>query len=322
MRVFDEASTRQALPFDALIERLREMFRSGCHVPARHVHQVKTEAAEGTMLIMPAWTQRYLGIKTVNIYPGNSAQGLPGLFSAYTLFDATTGEVLAQMDGDVITSRRTAAASALAASYLARPNARTLLVMGAGRVGSLLPFALREVMELESVEIWNRSGTRAEVLAASLAEQGIPARAVRDVQAAAMSADIVSCATLATEPVLRGEWLRPGMHVDLIGSFTPQMREADDGVFAGASVYVDTPEALEKSGDLLGPISREVFSASSVAGNLADLCAGRVNGRRRDDERTVFKAVGTALEDLAAAIAVYESSSPVHGARIRRATNS
>lgn len=253
MKVFDEAATRQALSFGPLIARLRELFRSGCHVPARHVHLVQTEAAQGTVLIMPAWTHRYLGIKTVNIFPGNSRRGLPGLSSAYTLFDATTGQVLAHMDGNVITSRRTAAASALAASYLASRNARRLLVIGAGRVASLLPLAYREVMQIEAVEIWARSDTSAEVLAASLASQGIAARAVRDLEAAVRRADVVSCATLATEPVLRGNWLSPGAHVDLIGSFTPEMREADDAVFSGASLFIDTAEALQKSGELLSP---------------------------------------------------------------------
>jgi ornithine cyclodeaminase len=307
MKVFDEDATRQALPFGTLIERLRDMFRAGCQVPARHVHLVQTEAAQGTVLIMPAWNERYLGIKTVNVFPGNAGKGLPGLFSAYTLFDATTGQVLAQMDGNVITSRRTAAASALAASYLARKNARRLLVIGAGRVASLLPLAYREVMPLEAVAIWARNGTAAEALAASLAAQGIPAAAVRDLPAAVQRADVVSCATLATEPVLRGEWLASGTHVDLIGSFTPEMREADDAVFAGASLFVDTAEAMQKSGDLLGPLSRGVISGSSVEGNLSELCAGRIGGRSRDDQRTIFKSVGTALEDLAAAIAVFES---------------
>jgi ornithine cyclodeaminase len=306
MNVFDEVATREALPFGSLVEHLREMFRSGCHVPPRHVHLVQTEAARGTTLIMPAWTERYLGIKTVNIYPGNSSRGLPGLFSAYTLFDATTGQVLAQMDGNVITSRRTAAASALAASYLLRKDARRLLVIGAGRVGSLMPLAYREVMKLDAVEVWDRSGTPAETLARSLTAMGIPARSVRDLPDAVRQCDVVTCATLATDPVLRGEWLPVGAHVDLIGSFTPEMREADDEVFNGASIFVDTAEALQKSGELLGPMSRSVITAASVRGNLTDLCKGHVGGRSRDDERTVFKSVGTALEDLAAAVAVYE----------------
>jgi len=265
--------------------------------------------ANGTILIMPAWTDRYLGIKTVNIYPRNGSKGLPGLFSVYTLFDAATGEPLAQMDGDVITSRRTAAASALAADYLSRKNAGKLLVLGAGRVASLLPLAYREVIDLQSVDVWARNADAGQALADQLVAQGIPAASTRNLSEAAAQADIVSCATLALEPVLRGVWLNSGVHIDLIGSFTPEMREADDDVFRGASLFVDTDEALQKSGDLLGPMAREVFGRESVCGDLAALCTGSVSGRRSATERTVFKSVGTALEDLAAAIAVYEAGS-------------
>ena len=308
MRIFDEAATARALPFGTLIERLHSMFSVGCHVPARHVHQVRSGTDEGTVLLMPAWNDQYLGIKTVNVYPGNSNKGLPALSSSYALFDSTNGRLLAYMDGSVITSRRTAAASALAARYLARPASRSLLVLGAGAVGSLLPLAYREVLPIEHVEIWNRSPASAERLAESLTERGIPSLAVTDLRSAAGRADVVSSATLATEPVLRGDWLAPGAHVDLIGSFTPQMREADDTVFSNASLFIDTAEALQKSGDLLGPLSTGLLSASSVIGDLAGLCRESVVGRRHASERTVFKSVGSALEDLTAAIVVYESN--------------
>ena len=136
---------------------------------------------------------------------------------------------------------------------------------------------------------------------------GFDARASIDLDAAARGADIVACATLATEPIIRGEWLRPGSHLDLIGSFTPRMREADDACFAGARLFVDTLEALQKSGDLLHPIERGVFAPSGIGGTLEALCRGQAEGRR-DNERTVFKSVGTALEDLAAAMLVLENS--------------
>lgn len=306
MKIFDEASTRDALPFGRLVSCLETMFRQGCTVPKRHVHQVEAGGAQGTVLIMPAWNDQYLGIKTVNVYPGNGRLGLPGLFAAYSLFNSKTGELLAQMDGNVITARRTAAASALAASRLARKDARRLLILGAGRVASLLPMAYGAVMPLESVSIWSRNLQAAENMATSLLNQGISAHAVSDLPSALKEADMVSSATLATEPILQGAWLHDGMHVDLIGGFTPQMREADDEVFAGASIFVDTPEALEKSGDLLGPLARGVIVPSHVMANLTELCTGQHPGRRHEDERTVFKSVGSALEDLAAAMVVFE----------------
>lgn len=287
MKHFDAEATAAALPFDRLIPALAAAFVRGAEVPARHVHAVNG----GTVLIMPAWQGAYLGIKTINIFPGNAARGLPGLFATYVLYDASTGEPLAQIDGNELTARRTAAASALAASHLARADARHLLVLGRGRVGRLLPEAYQAVRALESVTVWHRQSRL-------------------DLAEAVRAADIVSCATLATEPLVQGAWLAPGSHLDLIGSFTPQMREADDACFAGASLYVDTAEALAKSGDLLGPMARGVFTPEAVRGTLAELCAGTVPGRSTPAERTVFKSVGTALEDLAAAVLVAGATRP------------
>ncbi|ODS97074.1 MAG: ornithine cyclodeaminase [Lautropia sp. SCN 69-89] len=309
MRIFDAEATRDALPFERLVEALRAMFAGGCQVPPRHVHEIVAPGGSALVsLIMPAWTARHYGVKTVNVAPGNAARGLPGLHAVYLLFDAVTGVPLAQLDGNVITSRRTAAASALAASWLARDDARHLLVVGAGAVARLLPAAYRAVRPIERVTVWARRAEAAQALAAELRGQGFDACAAPDLGAAVAAADIVSCATLATEPVVHGRWLRAGSHLDLIGSFTPAMREADDDCFTGATLYVDTDEALQKSGELLGPLSRGVFARADVRGTLATLSRGEAAGRRSRDERTVFKSVGTALEDLAAAALVWETA--------------
>jgi ornithine cyclodeaminase len=310
MKTFDTLATRNALGFDRLVPALAQMFTGGCEVPARHVHSLPAEGGSGlTVLIMPAWLAgRYFGIKTVMIAPDNSQHGLPGLHSTYLLYDARTGVPLAQMDGNEITSRRTVAASALAASYLARRDSRHLLIVGAGRVAGLLTEAYRSVLPIEKVSIWSRKLPTAVQLAADLRERGFDAAPRDDLAEAVAQADIVSCATLSTEPLIRGEWLRDGTHLDLIGSFTPAMREADDACFRGAHIYVDTEEAWHKSGELLGPMSRGVFAASDVRGTLAQLCGGSKLGRTSATERTLFKSVGTALEDLAAAVLVYESA--------------
>ena len=308
LRIHDAAATAAALPYERLVPALEAMFARGCEVPARHVHEVPVPDAPGfTSLIMPAWLPgRYYGIKTINIAPGNAQRGLPGLHASYMLYDGRTGAPLASIDGDVLTTRRTAAASALAARWLARSDARRLLVVGAGRIARELPFAYGAVRPIEEVRVWARSPASAEALAAAWRSLDIAARAVSDLAAACGEADIVSCATLATEPVVRGAWLRAGTHLDLIGSFTPAMREADDDCFAGAALYLDTEEALKKSGELLRPIARGVFAASDVRGTLATLARGETQGRASTEERTVFKSVGTALEDLAAAILVHE----------------
>lgn len=313
MQLIDTPTTRAALPFDRLVAALRQRFAEGCEVPPRQVHEIGVPGggAALTSLVMPAWLPgRCYGVKIVNIAPGNAARGLPGLHASYLLHDAVTGAPLALIDGDEITARRTAAASALAASYLAREDAARLLVVGAGRVASLLPAAYRAVRPIGPVRVWARDAAKAEALAAQWRAEGFAAAAAPALDAAAAAADIVSCATLATAPVVQGRWLRPGSHLDLIGSFTPAMREADDDCFAGARLFVDTDEALRKSGELLGPMSRGVFAAGDVQGTLADLARGTVAGRRSASERTVFKSVGTALEDLAAAMLAYEGSTP------------
>jgi ornithine cyclodeaminase/alanine dehydrogenase-like protein (mu-crystallin family) len=307
MKILDSTITRDALPFPELIDALRAMFVEGCHVPLRHNHKIATESDEGTVLIMPAWQDGgYLGIKTVNVFPGNAALGLPGLHSTYVLYDARTGAPLAQLDGNEITSRRTAAASALGASYLARKNASRMTLLGAGRVGSLVPEAYRAVLPIREVDVWDAVPAASERLVARLTELGFEARVVTNLPESVARADVITCATLATEPVVRGEWLAPGSHLDLIGSFTPLMREADDACFANSTMFVDTAEAFQKSGDLLGPLQRGVLVHPEAWPTLETLCRAQAQGRTRDDERTVFKAVGTALEDLAAASLVYE----------------
>lgn len=317
MQIIDAATTRSALPFDRLVRALRERFAAGCETPPRHVHEIAIPLGDAggdaaarrmTSLLMPAWVPgKFYGVKIINIAPGNAKRGLPGLHGSYLLFDARTGVPLAHLDGDEITARRTAAAAALAGSYLAREDASHLLVVGAGRVAALLPEAWRAVRKIERVTVWARRGDEAEKLAQQWRAEGFSAQTASDLAAACGEADIVSCATLATEPVVRGAWLAPGSHLDLIGSFTPAMREADDACFEDARVFVDTDEALTKSGDLLVPMAHGVLSVNDIRGTLTTLCKGVATGRRNATERTVFKAVGTALEDLAAAMLVFEA---------------
>jgi ornithine cyclodeaminase len=305
MQLIDTATTRRHLPMRPLIDALRRMFASGCEVPLRHTHRI---AEAGTLLLMPAWRAgARLGIKTVTIFPGNGAIGLPGLHSTYLLFDASTGVPLAQLDGNEITSRRTAAASALAASFLARTDARRLLIVGTGRVAALLADAMRAVRPIEEVVVWNHRAASAHALVDTLNANGVDARVAGELADAVAEADIVSCATLATAPLVHGAWLRPGTHLDLIGSFTPQMREADAACFARSRVFVDTPEALAKSGDVLKAIDAGAFAGAQLQATLAELCSGAHAGRASAAEVTLFKSVGSALEDLAAAELVFDA---------------
>ena len=297
---FDATAVQRALPWDTLVPALRQAFTRGCVAPTRHPHAIGND---GTALLMPAWRLGgALGVKTVTIFPANGAIGLPTVHAIYTLFSASTGVPLAVMDGSELTARRTAAASALAASMLARPGARRLVLVGAGRVAALVPAAFRNVLPaLVEVQVWARQAQSAEALTRRLCEQGFMARATADLQAAVRQADIISCATLATQALVHGAWLRPGAHLDLIGSFTPLMREADGDCFARSRVFVDTEEALAKAGDVLRAIAEGAFTPDALQGTLATLCLDPGTGRRTPHEITLFKSVGTALEDLAAA---------------------
>ncbi|GAB1579728.1 ornithine cyclodeaminase family protein [Bordetella petrii] len=310
MLIIDTEQTRRALAFPDVIPALRDAFQAGASVPPRHVHSIESGDARGTSLIMPAWNgQGYFGVKVINIFPDNTRQGLPGLHAVYTLYSARTGVPLAQVDGDVVTVWRTAGAAALGASYLARPDARVLLIVGSGRIASLLAPAMRAVRPIERVLVWNVRPAGARALAAALAAQGFDAQAVEALEPAVRQADIVSCATLSTEPLVRGAWLRPGTHLDLIGSFKPDMKETDPACFDGTEVYVDTDEAPTKSGDLLAAFEAGVLAPAAIRGTLVDLISGRAPGRTAGSQVTVFKAVGSALEDLTLAAMVYEAQS-------------
>ena len=311
MRFYGADETRARLPFAPLVEALRVMFARGCQLAPRQVLELAGSGAEPvTSLVMPAWQEGgCYGVKVVNIAPGNAARGLPRLHSTYVLHDASTGVPLAWIDGDEITARRTAATSALAASWLAPAGARHLAVIGAGRIARLLPEGHRVVRPIERVTVWARSPARAEALVVALAAQGFDAHAATSVEAAVADADIVSCATLARAPIVFGRWLAPGSHLDLIGSFSPAMREADDACIDTARVIVDSDDAPTKSGDLIGPLARGVIDRARI-GTLAELARGQRDTGRAPGQRTVFKSVGSALEDLAAAMLVHGVDPP------------
>ncbi|MDO4593182.1 MAG: ornithine cyclodeaminase family protein [Comamonadaceae bacterium] len=309
MHILSRADTEQHLPFPALLDALEGMFIEGCEVPLRHNHAIAGATAQenGILLLMPAWqTGKRLGVKTVSIFPGNHAHDLPGLHSVYTLYNARTGQPLAVLDGDTITSYRTAAASALAARWLSRRDAKKLLVVGAGRVARLLPQAYRCVRDIAHIEVWSRNPASAQALVEDLRRQGLPAQHAPDLQTAVHHADIVSCATLSTAPLIHGEWLQPGTHLDLIGSFTPAMREADAECLRRATVFADTTEALMKAGDLLSAIEEGAWTKDQLAATLEQLCRQQHAGRSSAEQITLFKSVGSALEDLAAAALAYD----------------
>jgi alanine dehydrogenase len=315
MRLITGAEIDRTLTYPALIEALREAFRADITVPMRHHHTIKQAGADATLLLMPAWTaigeanaEPFLGTKIVTVFPDNGKLSKPAVLGSYSLMDGRTGEPLAVMDGTVLTRWRTACASALAASYLAREDAAHLVMVGAGALAPYLVRAHAAVRPIKRVTLWNRSHGNAVKLAFGLSVGGIEPEIADDLEAAVREADIVSCATLSSEPIVRGKWLKKGAHLDLVGGFTPKMRETDDDAIKKSRVYVDTRVgATKEAGDITQPLKSGALKKDGIRGDLFELCRGEAKGRTGNMHVTLFKSVGTALEDLAAAMLVWRS---------------
>jgi len=308
-RYLDNEAVNNSLDMTALIASVEQMFRSGAVVPPRHGYELGPDGKVGSYLIMPAWDKAMtnLGVKLVTVFPQNASKGLPAVGAQYLLYDGQNGRINAVTEADFLTPRRTAAVSALAAKYLSRADASKLLIVGAGRVASFLPEAYLSIRELHEIRIWDINPAAAEMLAEKVRSMGVAASVERELSAGVAWADIVSCATLATDPLVNGASLRPGAHLDLIGSFTPAMREADDEAVRRSTIFVDTFVALEESGDLVQPIKNGTIHPVDVRGDISSIVSGACS-RTSSEEITLFKAVGTASADLAAALLALRSS--------------
>lgn len=306
--VIDAERLRALTPWPKLIDALQSAFREPCEVPERLHFDI---GGVGSLIIMPAWEQNgLLGVKVVQVFPANSAMGKPTVHGMFMLASAGSGEVLSLIDAQELTARRTAATSALASRFLSRTSSRCLLVMGTGRLASEVTAAHAAVRPIEHVLIWGRNRERASALADRISETlGLHAEPVDSLDRALSQADIISTVTAAFDPILPGRSLRPGTHIDLIGGYTPLMREADDDVMRAAEIYVDrVSSAVREAGDIANPLERGIIDKSAIRGDLFDLCTGRVPKRSSDKDITVFKSVGLALEDLAAAALAWNTS--------------
>lgn len=304
-----------SLTYAGLVETLREAFRVGAVQPLRHHHTIERPAgADSTLLLMPAWNDPaaqdggHIGVKIATVSPDNNKIGKPAVMGVYLLLDGITGEPQALIDGQRLTLWRTACASGLATSYLARSDASRLLLVGAGALAPHLARAHASQRPIREVKVWNRTAANAEKVAESLRKEGLDTQVADNLDAAVGWADIVSCATLSTVPLVRGASLQPGVHVDLVGAFSPAMRESDDEAVSRATVYVDTRAgATKEAGDIVQAIQSGALTVDSIKADLFELARGEQQGRQSDDEITLFKSVGAALEDLAAGIAVYRA---------------
>jgi ornithine cyclodeaminase len=310
MRVVEATEVAGLLDHPTLIEAIRAGFSGTIFAPPRPHHTIaRAGAATATLLLMPAWQEdgasgreSFMGVKLVSVFPDNAARGKPSVQATYLLISGETGEPLACIDGQTLTLWRTAATSALAASALARADANRLTMIGAGALAPHLIAAHASVRPIREVTI--RTAETARRLANALNRPGLAVTATDDLAAAVAAADIVSAATLSRVPLMHGAWLKPGTHIDLVGAYAPDMREADDKAIERATVAVDTRAGMRESGDIALPLASGVLAEADIAGDLYDIAAGRLK-RSFDAQITLFKSVGHAIEDLAAAVTVW-----------------
>lgn len=304
MLVLNAEKIRALAPLPRLIECLENAFRIKCVAPMRQSTKVPGGAGERLFVSMPAFDPRgRAAVKLVTVFPENPAKGLPTIQAVIAVF-SETGTPIALLDGTVVTQLRTGAASALASKYLSRADSAHLVLIGTGALAPMIAAAHCAVRPITRVSVWGRRPERAAATAIaihSFITPGIDVLVADSIEGAVARADIVSCATSSPTPVLAGKWLRPGTFVDLVGSFSPLTREADDDVVLRSRIFVDTFEgALIEAGDIVEPLARGTIDRERIEGELADLVCGRSVGRLSDDEIITFKSVGTALEDLAA----------------------
>jgi ornithine cyclodeaminase/alanine dehydrogenase-like protein (mu-crystallin family) len=305
VRVIDREQVDAVLTWPALVDALDAGHRLG----RGQTHDLLLEEGGNILLSRTAWKAGYgIGIKTVTGFFGNPARTppRPSVQGVFVLFDHDDGRPLAVIDGAAITAWKTAADSALGSRYLSRPDARCLLMVGAGALAKPLIQAHLSVRpRLEKVLVWNRTPSRAQALAAELQADDVAAEVAADLAAAVRAADIVSAATRTEEPLIQGVWLQPGAHLDLVGAFTASMREADDTALRRGRIFVDARETtIDHIGELKVPIERGVIGKDDVLADLYDL-AGGFAWRRSPDDITIYKNGGGAHLDLMTAIAIY-----------------
>ncbi len=292
--------------FSELIQELKHGFsNNNTIIPMRHHHDFPNPevSADSTLLLMPAWNpSNDAGVKIVTVSPENRQFNLPSIQGTYIYFDATKGTINAILEAKSLTVKRTASASALASSYLSRKDSNSMLMIGTGALSINLIKAHASVRPLKNVFIWGRNLEKAQAVASALKNENFSIKAIKTIKDKISEVDIISCATLSKVPLVLGKYLKAGQHIDLVGAYKKDMREADDETITKASVFVDTFQGgLKESGDIVIPIEKGILKEEQIRADLFQLCSNKQKGRIFENEITVFKSVGHALEDLVAA---------------------
>jgi len=309
--LIDDDFINQNTHFPTLIAEIKNGFASSTiEVPQRHHHDFANpkEGVDSTLLLMPAWNpSKEAGVKIVTVSPNNSKYNLPSIQGTYIYLDAHKGLVKAILAAKALTAKRTAATSALAASYLAKKDASSLFMIGTGALSKNLILAHASVRPIKSVYVWGRNLEKAQAICNELTNENFSITAIETIEEKISEVDIISCATLSKTPLVLGKYLKKGQHIDLVGAYKKDMREADDGAIQKSSVFVDSYQGgLKESGDIVIPLQKGIISENSIKADLFELCSGIKQGRQNEQEITFFKSVGHALEDLTAATYYYK----------------
>lgn len=309
MNIISASQVNEILQPEALVAKLKNAFASEIETPLRQHFDIPnpTSERETTLLVMPSWQSGSdIGVKLVTVVPDSYKYDLPSIQGVYTLMDAVKGGVKAMIDAPSLTAKRTAAASALASSFVSREDTSSMLMIGTGTLSPELIKAHCAVRPIKEVQVWGRSQAKAQAVVEQLQSQsallGVSLKAVTDLDAAIGSVDLISCATMSQTALIKGKLLKPGQHLDMVGAYRPDMREADDDCVRRCRIVVDNYKgALKETGDIKIPIDTGIISQQDIQADLFELCKEQVVFERNQNDITMFKSVGHALEDLAAA---------------------
>ncbi|KAF4361709.1 hypothetical protein F8388_026399 [Cannabis sativa] len=315
--LINSESLRSLISHRSLIDHFQSSLPKASSSLCNPIRQSHDVSPTSSLLLMPSWSTSpslpYIGVKLVTFFPDNSAINLPGVHASYVLFSSTNGQPLASIDGTEMTLIRTSCVSGLASRILARDDSRVLVMIGAG---AMAPHLIRSHLvarpSLKKVVIWNRTVEKARKLAEKMKESveldGVCFESNNGcLDELVEMGDIVSCATNSEVPLVKGQKLKPGAHLDLVGSFKHSMKECDDEAIKRGRVFVDNEAALVEAGELVGAFERGVIEKKDIGGNLVELVTGEKVGRSNSEEITVFKSVGSAVVDILAAQLVYET---------------
>ncbi len=311
MKVITADQVHAALSYPALIDSLGDAYGGEFKMPPRQVFLLDDDDTNNdAFAVLPSWGSEFIGVKAFTYFPTNEPP-YKSIYAQILLFDRAHGEPLALVDGSTVTYWRTAGVSGLATRLLSRENSETMLLLGTGNLAAYIIRANASVRPLKKIMVWGRSREKAEAVCAAAREElpDIEFTPVEDRQAACGEADIIVAATGSHEPLVLGDWIKPGTHTDFIGNHHATKRECDTALVTKSRVFVDSyVNAMKEAGEILVPISEGVFKKEDIVAELAEMCSGDVPLRQSDDEITLFKSIGMALSDLVGAGHVYKQT--------------